>query len=94
MPLSYNRYPVGTVEYMSVQVTADVPLDDQPIVISIDGGATWLPATWLGASGLSRRARTVETITFDGLGTQAVRVKIDDASEIPIMDCGSYEVHL
>lgn len=79
-------YPLGTEEYIKVTVTCDVALDAQPVAISIDGKATWLPGTWMGAVGTTRTVRTSTPYVFTTkLSPRAVYVRITDSPEVPII---------
>lgn len=84
-------FPVGSLEYLTVTVTADVPLDNQPVSVSIDGAETWLPCVWQGDAGTTRKARTTSPITFepiDGRRSMTVTVKVTDSPEVPLIRAG------
>lgn len=84
--MSDVNYPIGSVEYIKATVTADFQLNAQPVAISIDEKATWLPATWVGSAGLTRQVRTTSPYTFtDALGARHVYVKVTDSPEVPII---------
>jgi hypothetical protein len=86
-------YPLGTLEYVSATVTADVSLDAQAVTISIDSGATWLPATWVGSPGTTRKVRTSNPVSFAVKAAwRQVLIKIVDNPEIPIVEAGSIRV--
>lgn len=90
MSIPSNDYTTGSLEYISVTVTANVLLDTQPVVISLDSGVTWLTATWLGQAGTSRTTRTAVPVALTASG--GVRVKVTDNPEIPIMRAGRITV--
>lgn len=71
-----NEYKVGTEEQVTVKIEAEIMLVTQPVEITINGGTTWLPASWQGPVGLERRAITDDNITFTGprKGTVYARV--------------------
>lgn len=92
-------YIDGSVEYLTVTVTADVELVDQPIEISIDRGETWLPAVWQGDPGTTRKARTVAPVAFDAPPASNMRpsshtvwVRVTDNPEVPIVSAGSFQI--
>lgn len=86
------RYTKGSVEYLSVEVTsADIPLDTQPVSLSIDHGANWLPCTWQGSVGLKRVARTQSPVTFtDAITNTSLLVKVTDSPEVPIFRASGF----
>ncbi len=88
-----NTYPLGTSEYVSVTVTSDVSLSAQPVTVSLDRGATWLPATWQGSAGTTRTARTTSPVTFASTGLKTVLVKVTDTPEVPIIEAGRISVN-
>ena len=94
--MSTATYLDGSVEYLTVTVTADIELTDQPVEISVDRGATWLPAVWTGDPGTTRKARTAEPYTFDRgdkrLVSHSVWVRITDNPEAPIVSAGSFQI--
>lgn len=83
---------VGSVEYVSVTVTADVTLDTQPVAISLDHGTTWLTAGWQGSAGTTRSARTASPVTFTERDNLPVHVRVTDTPEIPIIRAGTLNV--
>lgn len=87
-----SGYVDGSHEYLTVTVTSDVELGAQPVAISIDRGVTWLPATWQGSYGTTRKARTTDPVPLDvGGGSERqipVLVKVTDTPEIPLMRAG------
>lgn len=89
----HMTYTAGSEEYLTVTVTADVELDAQPVSISIDNKATWLPATWVGDPGTTRKARTSSPVTFSATPrAYSVHVKVTDSPEVPIIRAGSFSV--
>ena len=92
-----SRYVAGSEEYLTVTVTADVTLDAQPVALSIDHGATWLPATWQGEPGTTRKVRTDEPVTFtrpSPYRPTSVLVRVTDTPEVPLIAAGSFDVRL
>jgi len=87
-----NTYKTGSIEYVTVTVKADVELEAQQVAISIDGGATWLGAMWLGVPGTTRRARTAAAVNFGPPRRGTVLVRVSDSSEAPIMEAGDFMV--
>lgn len=88
-------YIDGSIEYLTVTVTADVPLDAQPVAVSLDRGTTWLPCVWVGDPGTTRKARTTTPVTFDNAGafrTPSVLVRVTDNPEVPIIRAGSLHI--
>lgn len=85
--------PLGSVEYLYADITADVALDGS-IEIGIGGPpneATWQTAAWVGDVDLSRSAR----VLLDGslaLGTYLMWARITDSPEIPIIKCGKVKI--
>ena len=88
----FPTYLIGSIEYVSVRVSGDVELDDQPVSIII--GGTIYPAAWVGAPGTTRVARTTSAIDFttwtDDLYDLAV--KYTDTPEAPKVDAGYIRV--
>lgn len=80
----------GSVEYLHVDVTCDVVLDQQPVEIGLGSTvdkATWTSAAWEGDAGTTRTCR----ILLDGslaASKYNVFVKIHDTPEIPIVRAG------
>lgn len=56
---------LGSVEYLKVIVTGDVPLDDQPVALLYVG--TEIPAQWIGSNSISTDGYTWRTPTADEL---------------------------
>lgn len=84
---------VGSTEYVSVTVTADVPLTDaMPVDLTLDDGATWLDCIWLGSEGTTRRARTLAPVTHSTPGYVRVVVRVTDTPEVPLIPAGYLEV--
>lgn len=83
----------GTTEYISVELTADVTLDDQTVEFSFDEGTTWLAAEAVGSTGTTRTYRhlltTGETPTASSV---EVLVRITDTPEIPILNAGTLTI--
>lgn len=86
------EFKVGTKEHLVATVTADVLLDGQTVEFSIDHGATWIAGEWQGQVGLERRARTADGVTFPSPTRGQVLVRVDDASEVPILEAGDFKV--
>jgi hypothetical protein len=89
--MSQIRIPAGSIEYLKAPITADVNLDTQPVTLSIDNKATWLPAQWVGTVGLTRTARTTSAVTW-AAGSYVVYAKVTDSPEAPIIKCGTVTV--
>lgn len=82
----------GTVELLSVSVTADVTLDAQPVEISFDR-STWLSATWIGTAGTTRSAQVLlDATNLPSVGNWPVFVRVTDDPEIPVMLAGGIRV--
>jgi hypothetical protein len=82
----------GTVEYLSVSVTADVTLDTQPVEFSFDR-STWHAATWLGTAGTTRSAQVLlDETNLPSVGNWPVFVRVTDSPEIPVMLAGGIKV--
>ena len=95
--MNSTSYVAGSVEYLTVTVTADVTLGSQPVALSLDRGVTWLPATWQGDPGTTRQARTDEPVTFtrpSPYRDTPVLVRVTDNPEVPLIAAGSYAVRL
>lgn len=90
-PVTTQTYVAGSVEYLTVTVTADVALTDQTVALSLDRGTTWLPCAWIGDEGTSRQARTTDPHMFTA-GTVSVLVKVADTPEVPIIKAGQISV--
>jgi hypothetical protein len=87
------NFPAGSIEYVVVTVTSDVTLGTQPVVLSLDKGVTWLPCTWVGDPGTTRKARTTDTVTFDpAMPATEVLVRVTDTPEVPIIRAGVLNV--
>lgn len=89
MRLAYVRDP-DTVEYVKVEMTADVELDAQPVSIaahpydSIED-PTWHAATWLGAVGTTRSAGAMFGPAEElAEGDYRAMIKVTDDPEIPL----------
>lgn len=88
-------YLDGTIEFLSVQVSANITLDVQLVELSIDKGATWLPCNWQGAASTARTARTdspIEMVADEQNTVYPVWVRVTDSPEIPLMVAGSFSV--
>ena len=88
----FPTYLIGSVEYVRAQVSGDVELEDQPVVLVIAG--TEYPAAWVGDAGTTRIAQTTSAIDFttwkDDLYDLAV--KYTDTPEAPKVDAGYIRV--
>jgi hypothetical protein len=82
-------FKTGSYEYLRVRVTANVPLDEQPVELSMDDGETWLPAVWLGSPGTTRLVRTMTPITW-ATGSGDIVVKVTDVPEVPLIPAGKW----
>jgi hypothetical protein len=93
-PVTTPTYRVGTTEFITVTVTADVELDTQTVAVSIDQGATWLPCTWTGDDpSTTRTARTTDPVTFTTAHASGTAyVKVTDDPEAPVIDAGYFNV--
>lgn len=78
----------GSVEYLSVTVTADVTLDAQPVAISFDR-TTWVACTWQGTAGLTRTASVLANDANLPATNSPVFVKVTDSPEVPIVNAGT-----
>lgn len=84
----------GSIEYLYADVVSDVTLDQQVVEMALAetlASVTWLPAAWMGASGLARTAR----VLLDGTvaeGKYQVFVKIHDNPEVPIIKAGTLRI--
>lgn len=87
-------FVAGSVEYITVTVTSDTTLADiVGVAISMDNGSTWLPCTWQGTAGRTRKARTNSPFTFGGPGHSVeVLVRLIDDPEVPIVQAGRLTV--
>ncbi len=81
--------PEGSVEYLNVDITADVTLDTQPVDIRV-GNGVWQAAAWAGTAGTTRTARLLYIADTPGL--YAVWVRVDDNPETPILRAGTLSV--
>ena len=86
--------PVGSIEYLYVDLRTDRVLDAQAVSVSLsqtNEPSSWQPATWVGEAGKFRSAR----ILLDGTlapGSYRVFAKITDMPEAPIVLCGSLKI--
>ncbi len=89
-----STYVLGSVEYIWVTVTANVSLGTQPVAVSLNDGATWLPCTWRGTAGTTRKAQTDSPVVFNTAlrGSNRVLVRITDTTETPIVSAGNVTV--
>lgn len=82
----------ASYEYLTVAVTADATLDEQPVEIAVTQGQPteddWAAAAWLGDPGTTRQAR-IDPFTPPGVGMWAVHVRVTDFPEIPVLNAGS-----
>lgn len=87
---------LGATEYIEATITADVTLDTETVAMSIDGGATWLAASWLGSSGTTRGARTNSPVVVSSIfpiaGVYPLLAKVGDGTETTIVSCGGVAV--
>jgi hypothetical protein len=92
-PVTTPTYRVGTTEFVTFTVTADVELDTQTVAVSIDQGATWLPCTWTGDTpSTTRTARTTEPVEFTDQASGTAFVRVTDDPEAPVIDAGYFNV--
>lgn len=86
----------GSNVYIEATVTADVTLDAQTVTLSVDGGTTWLAATWLGSAGTTRTARTSSPVlastTFPAPGVYPLKSKVSDGTETEVTHHGGIVV--
>ncbi len=86
--------PEGSVEYLNVDITADVTLDTQPVSVAVSRstptGTDWQAAEWAGTAGTTRTARVLYTADTPGL--YAVWARITDNPETPIIRAGTLSV--
>lgn len=86
----------GSTEYVEASITADVTLDTQTVTLSVDGGTTYVAATWQDSAGTTRTARTsspvVVTTALPNAGVYTLLAKIVDATETTIVHCGGIVV--
>lgn len=87
-PLIFYR---GSLEYLYVEVTADVVLSAQPVEFSLTPGQ-WFPATWQGSPGMVRTARALVDFGNYYKGTYQVRARVTDNPEIPVFGVGTVQV--
>lgn len=81
-----------TVEYLKVEVEADVTLDTQPVYFSFDNRATWLAAEWAGAVGQTRVARLLIDETNMPAHSTKVYVRVTDDPEAPVILAGALNI--
>lgn len=88
-----RRFIKPTKEYLEVDVTASVPLGDSvTVAFSLDRGATWLSAAWVGTEGLQRTAAHLLDTAGIGEDDYPVWVKLTDSPEVPIIKAGTISV--
>lgn len=92
MTPTYTFY-MGTVEYLTVLVTSDVDLTDQPVEISLDR-QNWYTASWIGIAGPQRRAQVLMggDNPWPGARVWPVYVRFTDTPEIPLLHAGDIKV--
>jgi hypothetical protein len=91
MRLAYVRDP-DTVEYVKIEMTADVELDAQPVSIAAHPydsteDPTWHAATWLGTVGKIRSAGVLfgpGAVAELDEGDYLAMIKVTDSPEIPV----------
>jgi hypothetical protein len=89
------KVPIGSVEYLYVDIKTDRQLDSQAveIALSVDLPPTvWLSAEWQGSAGTFRSAR----VLLDGTlakGVYDIWARITDNPETPIIHAGRLRVH-
>jgi len=85
-------YIAGSVEYLKVQVSADVDLTDDTLVeIKLDDA--WLEAAWVGDEAKSRVAEVlVDFGTLTAAQRYKVYVRLTDIPETPILYAGQISV--
>lgn len=90
---SMQTVVAGSVEYITVTVTADVPLSTQAVALSVDRGVTWLDCSWTGSPDTTRKARTNTPLTFAASAkTLPVLVRVENPPETHIVRAGSITV--
>lgn len=89
---SMQTVVAGSVEYITVTVTADVPLSTQTVALSVDRGVTWLDCSWTGSPDTTRKARTNTPLTFAAGKTLPVLVRVENPPETHIVRAGSITV--
>ena len=84
---------VGTTEYVSATVYAEVTLSAQAVHFSFDR-STWIAATWQGTAATQRQARAlINAGNLPVAGTYDLYVRVNDGTEIPILSAGKVTVH-
>lgn len=90
--MSTLSIPRDSVEYIRAKVTADADLETTGVELALIHGsdpATWLPGVWVDDTGSTRVARTASPVTLDVAtyphGSYAVRVRLTDSPETPIL---------
>lgn len=81
----------GSIEYVDVEVTADVALGTQAVAISFEPYPySWVTAAWEGAAGTTRTASVLaDDASFPEDEEEVeVFVKVTDSPEVPIRSAG------
>ena len=89
--LARNR---ASLEYLTVQATANVELDQQPVVLAWTQRTQptdddWHDATWIGDPATTRQARYLLNDADLGVGTWWIWARVTDNPEIPVLLVGS-----
>jgi hypothetical protein len=81
-----RKFYIGTVEYLTVTISATAALGNQAVALSIDAGTTWLTAAWIGPLAPERKAQVLlNALTMPSAPvTRSVYVRFVDSPEIPI----------
>lgn len=80
----------GSTEFLDVEVTASVQLDDDtPVAFSFDNRVTWLEAAWEGSPATTRTASLLVDDELLGTKSTTVYVRITDNPEVPIVNAGT-----
>jgi hypothetical protein len=91
-------------EYLGVNVTADVELDEQPVSIAVHpysstADPTLSPAEWVGDAGTTREARILvgpggdpSVVELTRGSTYRILVKVTDNPEAPVVEAYQLKV--
>lgn len=85
----------ASLEYLTVLVTADIELNGQPVDIAATdhhdqpGDDDWVEATWIGATGNTRKAQILVDDADLSVGPWSVWVRVTDSPEIPVIRAGT-----
>lgn len=92
-----NGIVAGSVDYIDVQVVADVAMASQPVEIGVGktaADATWQTASWQGGSATTRTARILLNTTGMDPSSNPYRVyvRVTDLSEKPLRLAGTFNL--